>query len=145
MTIIVDTGVLYADHDRDATRHESAQEALGAVYDGEFGTPYVSDYIYDEAVTLTLKRGSFPPAKRLGDRLRGVDPYPQVYAMLQVSAAVFDDAVDIFERYDDQALSFTDATTVALCRQRDIDAVLSFDGDFDGVVARTDPETLAGG
>ncbi|ERH08525.1 MAG: hypothetical protein J07HX64_00266 [halophilic archaeon J07HX64] len=65
--------------------------------------------------------------------------------MQQVSAAVFDDAVDIFERYDDQALSFTDATTVALCRRHGIDAVLSFDDDFDGVVTRTDPETLADG
>ncbi|ERH08524.1 MAG: hypothetical protein J07HX64_00265 [halophilic archaeon J07HX64] len=87
MTVIVDTGVLYADHDRDATRHEPASEALGAVYDGNLGTPYVSDYIYDEAVTLTLKRGSFPPAKRLGDRLRGVDPYPQVYRDTRQSAS----------------------------------------------------------
>jgi len=80
VTVIVDTGVLYADHDRDATRHESAREALGAVY--------------------------------LGNRLRGVGPYPQVYAMQRVSAAAFDEAVDVFEQYDDQALSFTDATTV---------------------------------
>ena len=142
MTVVVDTGVLYADHDRDASRHESASEALDVVYDGELGTPYLSDHIYDEAVTLTLKRGSFQPAKRLGGRLRGVGPYPQVYAMHRVSAAVFDDAVDIFEQYDDQALSFTDATTVALCRRHDIDAVLSFDDDFDGVVTRIDPETL---
>lgn len=141
MTAIVDTGVLYADHDRDA-RHDVASEALEAVYDGELGTPVVSDYIYNEAVTLTLSRGSFPPAKRLGERLRGVDPYPKVYAMHRVTAAVFDDAVEIFERFDDQALSFTDATTVALCRRHDLDSVLSFDDDFDGVVSRIEPATL---
>jgi predicted nucleic acid-binding protein len=144
MTVLVDTGVLYADHDRDAARHEAAREALEAVYDGALGAPYVSDYIYDEAVTLTLQRGSFAPAQRLGRRLRGVDPFPQLYAIQRVTAAVFDDAVDIFEQYDDQALSFTDATTVALCRRHDIDRVLSFDDDFDGVVARTDPEQLSG-
>jgi hypothetical protein len=71
MTVIVDTGVLCTDHDTDATRHEAASDALDAVYDGEFGQPYVSDYVYDEAVTLTLTRSdSFPAAKRL----RGVDP-----------------------------------------------------------------------
>ncbi len=71
MTVLVDTGVLYADHDTDAARHNSASEALDAVYDGRFGLPYVSDYIYDEAITLTLKRGgSFVAAKRLGERLR---------------------------------------------------------------------------
>jgi len=143
MTVIVDTGVLYADHDEDATRHESASEALEAVYDGELGQPYVSDYIYDEAVTLTLARsGSFPPARRLGERLRGVDPYPRAYELLQVSTAVFTDAVTVFERYDDQHLSFTDATTVALCERHDIDAVLSFDDDFDGIVDRLDPEAV---
>lgn len=140
MTVLVDTGVIYADHDRDATRHDAASDALGAVYDGELGTPYVSDYIYDEAVTLTLRRtGSFQAAKRLGERLRGAGPYPRAYGMFQVSAAAFADAVDVFERYDDQGLSFTDAATVALCRRHDVDRVMSFDDDFDGLVDRVDP------
>lgn len=140
MTILVDTGVLYGDHDIDATRHDAASDALDAVYDGRFGLPYVSDYIYDEAVTLTLTRsGSFPAAKRLGKRLRGVDPYPRTYERLRVSRAVFADAVEIFESYDDQVLSFTDATSVALARRHDIDRILSFDDDFDGLVQRIDP------
>lgn len=56
MTVLVDTGVLYADHDRDATRHMAAATALESVYDGTLGHPLISDYIYDEAVTLALKR-----------------------------------------------------------------------------------------
>jgi hypothetical protein len=143
MTVIVDTGVLYADHDRDASRHDVASDALETVYDGELGLPFVSDYVYDEAVTLTLRRaGSFSAAIRLGERLRGVDPYPAAYELLHVSAAVFADAVDVFERDDDQRLSFTDATTVALCRRHDVDSVLSFDDDFDGFVERIDPAAL---
>lgn len=140
MTVFVDTGVLYADHDTDAARHEVARDALDVVYDGEYGVPYVSDYVYDEAITLTLERGgSHEAATRLGKRLRGIDPYPHAFEMLRVSAAAFSDAVDVFERYDDQSLSFTDATTVALCRRHDVDYVLSFDDDFDGVTARLDP------
>lgn len=143
MSILVDTGVLYADHDTDASRHETARRALEAVYDGRFGQPYVSDYIFDEAVTLTQRRaGAFQPAKQLGDRIRGVGSYPHVYEILWVSAAVFSDSIDVFERYDDQALSFTDATTVALADRHDVDSVLSFDDDFDGVVSRTDPTVI---
>ena len=52
MTVLVDTGVLYADHDTDATRHDVASEALEAVYDGEFGQPYASDYVFDDAVPM---------------------------------------------------------------------------------------------
>ena len=140
MTVLVDTGVLYADHDTDANRHDVASEALEAAYDGEFGQPYVSDYVFDEAVTLTRKRtGSFTAAKRLSDRLRGQDEYPRVYELLHVSAAVFTDAIGAFERYDDQELSFTDATSVALIDRHGIDGILSFDDDFDGLVRRFEP------
>lgn len=142
MTVLVDTGVLYADHDTDATRHDSARNAVDAVYDGQFGLPHVSDYVYDEVVTLTLKRGSFGPAKRLGERVRGAGSYPQVYEMLRVSRAVFMDAITLFEQYDDQQLSFTDATTIALYERHAIDTVLSFDDDFDGLLDRTDPTTV---
>ena len=142
MTVIVDTGVLYADHDTDASRHDAATRAVEAIYDGEFGQPYVSDYIYDEAVTLTLKRSDVEAAKVLGKRIRGVDPYPTTYEMRSISAAVFADAVSVFERYDDQQLSFTDASTVALCERHAIDAVVSFDDDFDGVVDRIKPRSL---
>lgn len=143
MTVLVDTGVLYADHDRDATRHEAASDALDAVYDGEFGHPYISDYIYDEAVTLTQRRtNSIDAATRLGERLRGVGEYPTVYALEHVSVAVFQAAVTTFERYDDQSLSFTDATIIALLDRLDLDRVMSFDDDFDGIVPRVDPTTV---
>jgi predicted nucleic acid-binding protein len=100
-------------------------------------------YIYDETVTLTLTRGeSFVAAKHIGEKLRGDGPYPQTYELLRVSTAVFADAVDLFERYDDQAVSFTDATTVALAARHDIDCVISFDDDFDGIVDRVDPATI---
>jgi predicted nucleic acid-binding protein len=140
MTVLVDTGVLYADHDTDATGHDAASDALETVYDGEFGHPYLSDYVFDEAITLTRKRtGSHVAARRLGDRLRGPNEYPRVYELFHVSAAAFEDAVAAFERYDDQALSFTDATSVALLDRHGIDGIVSFDDDFDGIVRRIDP------
>lgn len=143
MTVLVDTGVLYADHDTDSSRHDVASTALRSVYDGELGQPYVSDYVFDEAITLTRKRtGSFSDAKRLSDRLQGLDPFPQAYDFLHVSPAVFADAIETFERYDDQSLSFTDATTAALIDRHDLDGVLSFDDDFDGVVERFDPTEM---
>ena len=144
MTVFVDTGVLYAEHDTDATRHEAAAAALDVVYDGEFGQPYISDFIFDEAVTLARTRtGSVDVAARLSDRLLGRDEFPQAFELLRVSAGPFSDAVETFERYGDQELSFTDATTVALTERHGLDRVLSFDDDFDGIVDRLDPATIA--
>ncbi|MFC7076964.1 hypothetical protein [Haloarcula halophila] len=47
------------------------------------------------------------------------------------------------ETYADHELSFTDATTVVLVEQHDIDAVPSFDDDFDGIVDRLEPTAVA--
>lgn len=144
MTVFVDTGVLYAHHDADASRHDAALGAMNAVNRGSYGQPYVSDYVYDEAVTLTRARaGGFGPAREISRRICGVGEYPSVLEMVHVTPGRFREAVDAFERYDDQSLSFTDATTVALVDHRDLDAVLSFDDDFDGLVERVDPENAA--
>ena len=68
-------------------------------------------------MALTLTRGqSDSTAKQLGERLRGSDPYPRAYELVHISEALCTDAVDIFERCDD---------------------------DFDGLVDRTDPADLA--
>jgi predicted nucleic acid-binding protein len=144
MSVFVDTGVFYADHDVAATRHETADAAIDSVYRGELGQPYTSDYVYDETVTLTLQRTGRPDAARtVGRRIRGVDEFHAAFSLVQVTAPIFERAVELFERYDDQHLSFTDATTVALVERHDFDAVLSFDDDFDGIVERVDPADVA--
>jgi len=144
MSIVVDTGVLYADHDEGAPRHDIADSAMDAIYRGKKGQPFVSDYIFDETVTLTLKRsGRFDAARSIGRRIRGVGEFADVFSFEHVDPGLFQRSVDVFERYDDQELSFTDATTVAIIEERDLDSVLSFDDDFDGIVDRTDPADLA--
>jgi predicted nucleic acid-binding protein len=139
VSVFVDTGVFYAHHDRDTERHERAAAAMKAVSNGRYGRPYTSDYVYDETVTLTLGRTDHDAAARVGDRILGRGDFPAVTDPLFVDRAAFDDAIAVFDRYDDQTLSFTDATTVALARANDIDHILSFDDDFDGIVDRLDP------
>jgi Predicted nucleic acid-binding protein, contains PIN domain len=131
-------GVRRPRHGRDETRGggPGARSSVRRV----FGTPYVSDYVFDEAVTLARTRtGSHAAARRLADRLRGLDPYPAAYELRHVSPAGFTDAIEVFDRYDDQQLSFTDATSIALVERHDLDQILSFDDDFDGLVERVDP------
>ena len=140
MTAILDTGVLYADYDTDATRHEEASATLEGVLAGEYGQPYVTEYIFDEVVTLTAARtGSHETAVDVGLRLLGRDPYPETFQFLTVNSDVFETSWSLFSEYDDQDLSFTDAVTIACMRHREIDQVVSFDDDFDGLVSRLEP------
>jgi hypothetical protein len=60
MSVFVDTGVFYRHHDTDAARHEAAVDGLERLFEGEFGVAYTSDYIIDEAVTLTRVQGGSP-------------------------------------------------------------------------------------
>jgi predicted nucleic acid-binding protein len=139
MSLLVDTGVFYAHHDEDSGRHDDARAALTKVLEGRFGQPYVTDYIYDETVTLTRYRmDSVEEAKTVSDRILETG----LFSMAWVREDVFKDAVVVFEEYSDQSLSFTDATTVAVAESRGIDYVLSFDNDFDGVVERLEPASV---
>ncbi|GAB3040051.1 type II toxin-antitoxin system VapC family toxin [Natronobiforma cellulositropha] len=143
MSLFIDTNVFYAHHDEDAPRHRIATDAFETITTGEYGRLFTSEYVYDETVTLVRQRtGRIEPAIRVGERIRGVEPFPRVFDLLYVTEPVFSRTVDTFERYDDQSLSFTDATIVTLVDHYDIDAVLSFDDDFDGVVDRIDPAII---
>lgn len=140
MSVFVDTGVFFAHHDTDAARHEDAIASFESLLDGAFGQPYTSDFVFDETVTLTRARtGSFDAAAKVAGRILGDGSYPDVITMLTIGRDDLRRGLDAFRRYADHDLSFTDATTIALCATHDIDAVLSFDDDFDGLVDRRVP------
>lgn len=140
MSVFVDTGVFYAHHDTDAERHDAAVTAFDDLLEGAYGKPYTSDYVLDETVTLArVRTGSFEAADTVARRILGEGSFPRVFDLLHVGPDAVREALETFRKYDDHELSFTDATTVALCEARDIDAVLSFDADFDGIVQRVEP------
>lgn len=140
MSVFVDTGVLFAHHDTDAERHEQAVAAFDELLDGTYGQPYTSDYVLDEVVTLTrVRTGSFEAANTVARRILGEDSFPNVLELLHVEPDEVTAALETFRRYEDQNLSFTDASIIHLCESRGIDAVLSFDDDFDGLIERVAP------
>jgi len=143
MSVFLDTGLYYALQNQRATQHDAALSAFNVTLSGTYGTVYTSDYVFDETVTLVLSRtGRHEEARTVGQRILGHGDYPDAVDMLFVGRETFRKAIDVFERYDDQQLSFTDAATVALTEHHDIDHVLSFDDDFDGLVERLDPAEL---
>jgi len=144
MSVFLDTGLYYALQNQSGRGHEAAKEAFQAVLSGRYGTAFTSEYVYDEAVTLVRKRtGRYDEAKTVGDRILGRNGHPDAVESCFLTQETFDRAVGVFDRYDDQPLSFTDATTVALVERHDVDHVLAFDDDFDGIVDRLPPENVA--
>jgi predicted nucleic acid-binding protein len=140
MSVFVDTGVFYAHEDTDAERHDAAVSGFDDLLSGTYGQPYTSDYVLDEVLTLTRRRtGSLAAADAVARRILGEGPNPEAFELIEISADLRADGLELFRRYDDQGLSFTDATTIAVCEARGIGSVLSFDDDFDGLVDRAEP------
>ena len=78
----------------------------------------------------------FEAADTVAGHTLGEEPFPHVFEMTHINPDDVRASLDAFRQYDDHELSLTDATIIALCESRGIDAVLSFDADFDGLVDR---------
>lgn len=136
MSVFVDTGVFVAFQNTRDKNHSRALELVKEIVEGELGTGYTSDYIFDEAVTVALVRTGRPDmALTLGRMILGELTTPFLVA-LRVDGEAFKEAWGFFKRYAERGLSFTDCTTIALIENRGIDRLISFDTDFDGILPR---------
>lgn len=137
MSVFVDTGVFYAHQDTGDARHDDAVDLFDDVLDGTYGQPYTSDDVLEETGALArVRTGSLEAADTVARRILGEGPYDRVSDVIHVEPDDVHAALGRFREYDDRDLNFPDAATVALCEARGIDAVASFDADFDGIVDR---------
>ncbi len=133
MSLLIDTSALIAARNADDRNHKKALKIMTPALYGEYGKVFVSDYIFDEAVTLAYIRtgnkkfahdiGRFARAKPIN--LRFIEPVD------------FDRAWEIYQQYDDKHLSFTDCTNISLMERLDIKTLFTFDGEFKGLVNTT--------
>jgi len=139
VSAFVDTGVLVAFSNIKDKNHAKAVELLQRAEQGEYGSVFSSDYVFDETVTLALMRTKNPTiALGAGELLLGnpAKDIPGLVELLHVDDETFSNSWELFKRYASRMLSFTDCTTVAMMKRSKIDALLSFDSSFDGIVNR---------
>jgi len=136
MRVFVDTGVFVAFHNTRDTNHSRALELVRSIVDGELGTAYTSDYVFDEAVTTALVRTRRPEnALAVGRMILGELTAPFI-AILRLDDEAFKEAWRLFPQYAGRGLSFTDCSSLTLMRTAGIESIASFDADFDGIVSR---------
>lgn len=128
MSILLDTSYLYAsevDTERNFKRAFGIREKIK---NNEYGRIYITDYIFDEFVTLLLARSfQHEVIKKLGNALLNSERIIR----LSIDKYAFNKAWLIFNQYKD--LSFTDCTTIALADTLRIKNIASFDSGFDRV------------
>ena len=137
MSVLVDTSFLHAFRNLDDEDHGRAVELFQELLHHEHGTPYTTNLIFAEAVTVALVRtGRHSAAVGMGEMILREHRRMPVFSLHHVSPTQLSAAWEEFRRHREQSLSLTDWTSVVVARDLDIDIVLTFDRGFDGIYPR---------
>ncbi len=133
MAVFVDTGIFVALHNADDEFHSKSNALVKQALKGEFGRIFTSDYVIDEAITTALVRTKrHDLAEDLGNFIIASPRIGKIW----IDEESFSKAWEKFRVLKDRPLSFTDCTSIALMEMKGIKHIMSFDGDFDGLVSR---------
>lgn len=123
-SLFIDAGAWYAlFHQRDRY-HQQARNFFESLRDQPIRL-MTSDYIFDETLTLLRYHAGYQIARQFGEHFR-----KSKVACETVTPEVRESAWQIFLDYDDQEFSFTDCTSFALMRGKNIQDVFAFDAHF---------------
>ncbi|MFQ5759264.1 MAG: type II toxin-antitoxin system VapC family toxin [Candidatus Bathyarchaeia archaeon] len=127
MACLIDTAVFIAAYFPKEVHHQDAKEIITAIQTQQVRRALITDYILDETVTFIRKKTGAEVSNIVLDTLLGSPNLD----LLKVNKKHFEAGIAFFKRYDQ--LSFTDATTVAVMKDKGINLIYSFDSDFDTV------------
>lgn len=129
MSVFIDTGAFMAYRNKKDVYHIPADDLIRRALQGEFGTIFTTDFIYDEALTLAMVRtGNRDVAKDISDVMLS----PRI-EMFTIDGVILEKAIQIFFRLFNMRISFTDATTMAVMEQENIGKIITFDSHFKGM------------
>ncbi|RME42523.1 MAG: PIN domain-containing protein [Caldilineae bacterium] len=119
--VFVDTGAWYALANKKDINHERAVQFVL-----EPKRLLTTNYIIDEAITLTLFRAGYSAALRMGEQLWG----GELADIVWVTRADEQRAWKLFKQYRDKMFSFTDCTSFAVMSRLNLVYAFTFDADF---------------
>lgn len=139
MSIFIDTGIFIAYVNRRDEHHTSATHLVEDIMKNKYGAAFTSDMVFDESMTFILYRtGDIHKAVSVRDLVlgNGEKDVPQFMDLIFIDVDILEKSWNTFVKYADKRLSFTDCSTIELMKNRSIEHLASFDGKFDGIVAR---------
>lgn len=137
MSIFADTGAFLAYRNKKDKYHVTALKLFRDALKGKYGNIYTSDYIYDEALTLALIRtNNIAVAMDIAEVIQS----PRIN-MVFVDTELLEKSTKTFNQYSDRKLSFTDAVSIEIMKELNIEKYFGFDSHFDGIVQQVSKES----
>lgn len=125
LLILLDSSLIVAYSNGADENHVKAKRVVEDVAKEMYGTPVITDYVFDEVVTVMLARTrSLARATKLGNTLL------EAARLVRIDEDLFDAAWLIFKQQRKNKFSFTDCTSIAMCRANGISNMATFDEDF---------------
>lgn len=128
LIVFVDTGALKANFDAGDEHHVRARKLMEDVRSrrAEVTGFVTTDYVIDEAVTLTRFAHSHQKAAELAEAALGSSFMEVVYC----GEETFGSALELFRQHSDKSWSFTDCVSFAVMNARGIGTAFTFDSHF---------------
>lgn len=128
MTILLDTGVIFAFLNEDDELHGEAKDMFLRIAHGELGAPMVSDWVIAELLNLIRSRNLNPELEEAAKRLL---PIPEATVttlrLVTLAPSQLEAVWRTFEKHRARRLSFTDASLLVLQAVFGIDRLATFD------------------
>lgn len=132
MVVFLDTGFILAIRNSDDINHTKATEIMRKCLSGKFGRIIISNFVFDETATLTLVRTyNKDLVKDIGDYILN----SQRINLLHLSETEFLATWEIFLKYFEKGLSFTDCSLLVMAKLFESNVYLAtFDRHFKGLL-----------
>ncbi len=120
--IFLDSSFIIAYSNEYDSFHEKAIGIAKDLAADKYGTPVITDYVFDEVMTCMLSRTKdLRKAVETGERLLDTT------LLLRIESTVFDESWKIFKTQRNHKLSFTDCSILAACKMNGVDKIVTFD------------------
>ena len=130
--MFLDTGFLLAVKNKDDKNFEIAQFWMRRFLKNEFGEIITSILVFNELVTLALVRIKRPDfAINLGNFLLK----SRKIKVISLTDEDFKNSWEIFQKYKDKRLSFTDCAILTHCTRLNCNFLATFDKHFEGLIS----------
>jgi predicted nucleic acid-binding protein len=125
--ILLDTSFLIAYTDTRDKHHDEALIKEVEIDKDRFGSAVITDYIFDEIMTLMLGRIGQEKASQYGEKLLKIADFKRI------DGNNFESAWKMFKEQKNTRFSFTDCTSIVACKVNGIAAICTFDNEFNKV------------
>ncbi len=123
--IFIDTNVLVAYAVKKDVNHIKAEKIINLISAQKFGNMVISDYVFDETVTVTFAR-----TKSLEKAVTTGNYITESIIILNTDESIFAEAWKIFKAQKGSMLNFTDCEILAVMSAYNINNLATFDKEF---------------